>query len=123
MLVKDPFKKGTPRVEADYKVSGEEYISIEGIKIKFRHFPGHTPGNSIIEIDDIWFSGDFLFKDSIGRWDFPYSSSKEMVESLKKVLKIKKNYKLLPGHNESSTLANEQKNIPLWIDYVEKHPY
>jgi len=84
MLEKDPFGQGTPSSHPDYSVKGDEALEIADIKIQYRHFPGHTPGNSIIEIGDSWFCGDFLFQQSIGRWDFPYSSGIDMIRSLQK---------------------------------------
>lgn len=120
MLENDPFGQGTPSCKPDYLVSGDETLEIEGIRIKYRHFPGHTPGCSIIEINDVWFSGDFLFQQSIGRWDFPYSSASEMANSLKKALTIKEDYTLYPGHGLSTTLKAEQRVIPYWIKEVER---
>ena len=119
MLEKDPLGRGAPQSKADVLVDGDQELEIADTKIIYRHFPGHTPGNSIIEIEDIWLSGDFLFEGSIGRWDFPYSNAKEMVKSLEKVLKIKKDFTLYPGHGMSTTLKQEQKNLPQWISYIK----
>jgi len=120
MLSQDPFKKGTPKSKPSYLVKPDEIVEISEVKFKFLHFPGHTPGNSVIEIQNIWFSGDFLFKDSIGRWDFPYSSAVDMIKSLQKLKNIKNDYKILPGHGPFSNLKNEIKMIDWWIDYVKK---
>jgi glyoxylase-like metal-dependent hydrolase (beta-lactamase superfamily II) len=120
MLENDPFAQGTPSSKADTKVKSDEVLEIDGILVKFLHFGGHTPGCSVIEIEDCWFSGDFLFEGSIGRWDFPYSDSKEMIKSLKKVSKIEKNYKIYPGHGGSTTLAKEMKYIPYWVEQVKR---
>lgn len=120
MLKNCPLGQPTPPSTADYEVAGDETIEIQGIRVKFRHFPGHTPGCSIIEIDDVWFSGDFLFQQSIGRWDFPFSSGEEMIKSLEKALEIKEDFTLYPGHGLSTTLKAEQKVIPFWIEQVRK---
>ncbi len=120
MLTDDPLGQGTPKSTPDYEVVGDEELTIEGIKIKYRHFPGHTPGNSIIEIEDVWFSGDFLFQQSIGRWDFPASSGEDMVKSLEKAMKVEGNYTLYPGHGLSTTLKAEQRIMPYWIDQVKR---
>ncbi len=120
MLEKDPFSKGTPSSQADFKVDTEDSIDISGIKVKFRHFAGHTPGNSIIEIKDVWFCGDFLFLQSIGRYDFPYSSAKNMRDSLIKAKNIKEDFTLYPGHGMPTTLKQEQSIMNWWIQEVEK---
>ena len=120
MLSTDPLGQGTPKSTADYEVVGDEKLSIEGITVNFRHFPGHTPGCSIIEIEDVWFSGDFLFEQSIGRWDFPASNGEDMIKSIEKALKIKEDYTVYPGHGLSTTLKAEQKVLPFWIEQVKK---
>ncbi|MFT7823120.1 MAG: MBL fold metallo-hydrolase [Sulfurimonas sp.] len=120
MLENDPFSQGTPPSHPDVLIVGDEEIEIEGIRVKFRHFPGHTPGCSIIEIGDVWFSGDFLFEQSIGRWDFPNSSGEEMIQSLQKAMGIKKNFTLYPGHGVETTLKAEQNVIPFWIEQVRR---
>lgn len=120
MLENDPFSQGTPSSKADKIVQRDEVVDIEGIKVKFWYFAGHTPGCSVIEIEDSWFSGDFLFEGSIGRWDFPYSNGKEMIKSLKKVSNFKGNFKIYPGHGGSTTLAREMKYVPYWIEQVKR---
>jgi len=120
MLTDDPLGQGTPKSTPDYEVVGDEELTLEGVKIKYRHFPGHTPGNSIIEMGDVWFSGDFLFQQSIGRWDFPASSGEDMVKSLEKAMEIEGDYTLYPGHGLSTTLKAEQRVIPFWIDQVKR---
>lgn len=118
MLQKDPFNQGTPPSKADIEVKPNETIDIAGVDVLFRHFPGHTPGCSVIEIDNIWFSGDFLFKDSIGRWDFPYSSAKDMIKSLQRAKSIEGNYTIYPGHGPKTTFADEKRYLDYWIKQV-----
>jgi glyoxylase-like metal-dependent hydrolase (beta-lactamase superfamily II) len=120
MLEDDPFGQGTPSSHPDYRVKGDEALEVEGIKIQYRHFPGHTPGNSIIEIEDHWFSGDFLFQQSIGRWDFPYSSGTDMVRSLQKAMQIKGEFTVHPGHGADTTLSAEQRIMHFWIEQVKQ---
>ena len=98
----------------------DENFNIDDFCIKFHHFPGHTPGCSMIEIDDAIFSGDFLFKGSIGRWDFPFSDKNEMLESLEKCKNLKGDFALYPGHGESSTLKAEQQELDRWVEIVRR---
>ena len=120
MLQKCPLGQPTPPSKPDYEVSGDESITIEGIQVHYRHFAGHTPGNSVIQIKDVWFSGDFLFEESIGRWDFPFSSGEAMLKSLEKAIIIKEDYTLYPGHGLPTTLKAEQKIMPYWIEQVKQ---
>jgi 2'-5' RNA ligase len=120
MLEDDPLGQGTPPSHADYAVKGDETLEIAGEKIRYRHFPGHTPGCSVIEIGDNWFSGDFLFQQSIGRWDFPASSGEEMLKSLQKAQQIEGDYTIYPGHGPATTLKAEQKVMPYWIEQVKR---
>jgi len=119
MLKKCILGQNPPSSKADVLVDGDEELTIEGIKVQYRHFPGHTPGNSIIEIEDVWFSGDFLFQQSIGRWDFPFSSGKSMMKSLEKAMKIEGDFTVYPGHGMSTTLKQEQRGMPMWLEYVK----
>jgi glyoxylase-like metal-dependent hydrolase (beta-lactamase superfamily II) len=118
MLRSDPFSQGTPPSEPDILVDGDQAFDISGIPVRFRHFPGHTPGCSVIEIEDVWFSGDFLFRQSIGRWDFPSSDAEAMARSLEKAMQIKEDFTLYPGHGMSTTLKAEQRIMPFWIKEV-----
>ena len=120
MLEEDPFGQGTPSSHPDHRVEGDALLEIAGIRVQYRHFPGHTPGNSIIEIEDHWFSGDFLFQQSIGRWDFPYSSGTDMIRSLQKAMQIKGEFTVHPGHGGDTTLTAEKKIMPYWIEQVKQ---
>ncbi len=99
----------------DVEVKGDQTFNLEGIEIKFHHFPGHCPGCSMIEIEDAIFSGDFLFHDSIGRYDFPYSNPDDMKKSLEKMRLIPYDKTLYPGHGETTTLSHEQRNVDYWL--------
>jgi glyoxylase-like metal-dependent hydrolase (beta-lactamase superfamily II) len=120
MLAKCPLGQPTPPSTPSYEVVGDEALKIEGIDVQYRLFAGHTPGCSIIQIKDIWFSGDFLFQQSIGRWDFPFSDGNEMVKSLEKSIQIEGDYTIYPGHGLSTTLKAEQKVMPYWVEQVKK---
>ena len=104
-----------PPSTADVVVKPDEEINIDGIKVKFHHFPGHCPGCSMIEIGDAIFSGDFIFERSIGRTDFPYSSPQDMKESLQKFKELDFDKTLYPGHGNTTTIKQEQKHSDYWI--------
>jgi hydroxyacylglutathione hydrolase len=119
MLIEDDaMQRGTPPNKIDVKVEGDQEFELEGIKFKFHHFPGHTPGCSAIEIGEHLFTGDFIFDGSIGRVDFPFSNPADMVKSIEKVLTWEKNYKVYPGHGNFSTLFQQKDSLKAWINYI-----
>ncbi|MGX3011597.1 MBL fold metallo-hydrolase [Helicobacter sp. 23-1044] len=71
---------------------------------------------NITESSEIYiFSGDFIFYRTIGRSDFPYSSPSDMKDSLQRFGKIPYNATLYPGHGQSTTIKDEQKNLPFYL--------
>jgi glyoxylase-like metal-dependent hydrolase (beta-lactamase superfamily II) len=114
MLEKDPYGMGMPPSTADVIIQPDEEIEIEGIKIKFHHFPGHTPGCSAIQINEHLFTGDFIFKGTIGRFDFPNSNASQMKESINKVLTWEDDYHIYPGHGDKTTLRSEIHTLKQW---------
>jgi len=119
MLKESSFFKDLPPSFADFEVDKTQILNIEGIEVKFLHFPGHTPGCSVIEIGDFMFSGDFIFKRSIGRYDFAYSNAQDMLNSLKEFKKIDYDKIVYPGHGEKTTIKDEQKYIDYWIESIK----
>lgn len=122
-LIKDDEKdlESKSEVESNSKTASTKSNMIESseiIEVEFMFFPGHTPGCSMIKIGDFIFSGDFIFKRSIGRSDFPYSNKEDMIASLKKFKNIPYNMALYPGHGESTTIKEEQKIIDTWIKTI-----
>jgi len=71
--------------------------------------PGHTPGDTVYDFGNFIFTGDLVFRDSIGRTDFPFSNSNKMLESLKKFKNIIKNREdviIFPGHMGYTTVKD-----------------
>ena len=99
---------------------GSESIKIEGIDITFHHFPGHTPGCCMIEIDSHLFSGDFIFYRCIGRYDFAYSNPSDMKESFQRIKNLQRDLPIHPGHGEDTSVANEQKHTNMWITRIKE---
>lgn len=118
MLQNDPLHPETPKSKADFEVQPDEKVNFDNIEISFHHFPGHTPGCSAIQIEDVLFSGDFIFQGSIGRVDFPYSSPEDMKKSIHKVLAWKEDFTIYPGHGGSTTLLREKSSLKAWLNYI-----
>ncbi|WP_321315459.1 MBL fold metallo-hydrolase [Halarcobacter sp.] len=118
MLEKDPYGLGMPPSTADYLVEEDEELDFDGTKVKYHFFPGHTPGCSAIEIDNNLFSGDFIFYNSIGRTDFPFSSPNDMRKSIDKILSWNKNIRIYPGHGQATSLNQERASLENWKNYL-----
>ncbi|XPV70316.1 MAG: MBL fold metallo-hydrolase [Halarcobacter sp.] len=118
MLQGDPFGLGLPSSIPDVLVEPDQELDIDGIKVKFHFFPGHTPGCSAIEIENTLFSGDFIFNGSIGRCDLPHSDPSLMIKSIDKILKWDKNIRIYPGHGDSTTLKSERTSLNSWKNYL-----
>jgi hydroxyacylglutathione hydrolase len=118
LLSSSSWMSDLPPSTADVEVEPNQEFDFDGVKVKFRHFPGHTPGCSTIEIEDAMFSGDFIFERSIGRTDFPYSSPKEMRESLEKFKQIPYDKTIYPGHGGTTTIREEQQYSDYWIGNI-----
>ena len=83
-------------------------FDIEGIKII--NTPGHSIGSVsiLIEEENILFTGDTLFKDSFGRYDFIGGSLKKLKDSINLLFKLDENTIIYPGHGEKSTIKDEK---------------
>ena len=86
----------------------KEY-NIEEFKFKVIFNPGHTDDSISYLFDNILFCGDFIFKNSIGRWDLPTGNYNELLKSINKI-KEYNNLIIYPGHGDKTTLEEEKKN-------------
>ncbi len=98
--------------EADVLVKDGEVLALAGMELKVIHTPGHTKGGCcyLLENQGILFSGDTLFQRTIGRTDFPTGDYQTLLDSVRKRLFVlNEEIKVLPGHNDTTTIAYEKK--------------
>lgn len=69
--------------------------------------PGHTDGCVLLQFDEHLFSGDVLFKNSIGRTDLPTGSQSKMINTLKIIKNLEPSLHIYPGHGERTTIQEE----------------
>lgn len=91
-------------------------LEFDNIKVKVIYQPGHTDCSVSFIIGDMMFSGDTLFKGSVGRTDLVTGNRRSQKETLKKLNHMKINYFIYPGHGDGTTLFEEQKNNPYLIN-------
>ena len=87
----------------------EKEYNIDNFNFEIIYTPGHKEDSITIYLkkENIMFTGDFIFKGTIGRMDLPGGSYKDMQESLNKISKYDRNIKIYPGHGEETILKNE----------------
>ena len=102
-------------VKADRFVKDEELLVTAGFSIRVLHTPGHTIGGCCYYLADenLLFSGDTLFWESVGRTDFPTGSMSALVRSIKeKLMVLPESTRVYPGHMGSTSIENEKQNNP-----------
>lgn len=100
----------------EFPVSGTfsdgDDISFAGIKFKAIATPGHTRGGMCYLADKHLFTGDTLFRESIGRSDLPTGNFSQLAESVRKLYALDGDYTVYCGHEENTTLEHERKYNP-----------
>lgn len=77
--------------------------------------PGHTEGSVcfVEKNKKVIFTGDTLFKNSVGRYDFPGGNYEDLKNSIKnKILTLPDDFTIYPGHGMKTTIADEKKYNP-----------
>ena len=121
ILLKDASYNASVSYGPAYTFSGASHIKdgqvleLAGMKIRVIHTPGHTIGGCCyyIESENVLFSGDTLFHDSVGRTDFPTGSQSQLVRSIReKLLGLPEETVVCPGHLWLTTIGHEKKYNP-----------
>jgi glyoxylase-like metal-dependent hydrolase (beta-lactamase superfamily II) len=99
--------------KAEHIVEDDDEFTLCGLTIKAIYAPGHSEGSMVYIIGNSVFSGDVIFRQSIGRTDFLGGSARKMGQSIKKLKSIlKPEMKIYPGHFASTTFAEELRTNP-----------
>jgi len=102
---------------ADYLLSDGEKFIVAGIEIEALYLPGHSRGHVIYlirsETELVLFSGDVIFADSIGRYDFPDGNYDALIDGIReKILTLPESTTLYPGHGPKTTVGRERRYNP-----------
>ena len=95
-------------------------LDLGGITVTVDHTPGHTRGSVVFRVDSgpagpgqLTFTGDTLFKQSVGRTDLPGGSGRDLLDSIvTKLLVLDDDTVVLPGHGPQTTIGAERRTNP-----------
>jgi glyoxylase-like metal-dependent hydrolase (beta-lactamase superfamily II) len=105
--------------DPDLFVKDGDIVEVEGLRLQTIGTPGHTPGSVSYYTEGMLFSGDTLFRGSIGRTDLPGGSLEEEMTSIcTRLLTLPEDTAVLPGHMEETNIAFERANNPFVLEWL-----
>ncbi|HEY3057885.1 MAG TPA: MBL fold metallo-hydrolase [Chloroflexota bacterium] len=97
-----------------YPDEGDD-LEVAGITLRVIHTPGHTPGSMCLYAAEagLLFSGDTLFRESIGRTDLPGGNTQQILASIsERLFALPDSTRVLPGHMQETTIGHERAHNP-----------
>jgi hydroxyacylglutathione hydrolase len=87
------------------------------VALRCLHTPGHTPGSTSFALEHpsgtVLFTGDTLFRGSVGRWDLGGTSLADIVASIRRKLLVHDDASVVvPGHGPATTIGEERRENP-----------
>ena len=103
-----------PPVDADAFVTDNQVLQLGSLEVRVIHTPGHAPGHVCyyLPADKTLIGGDLIIGGSVGRTDLPDSDHAALEASIRRVMKLPGDTRLLGGHGPASTLDEERQNNP-----------
>lgn len=89
-----------------------DVIKVGDLSFTVLHTPGHSPGSICLYGEGVLFSGDTLFREGIGRSDFPGGNYRELMVSLHRLMTLPEDTVVYPGHGSKTTIGTEKKQNP-----------
>jgi len=107
-----PFR--IPPREPDGFVMDRQLLEIGSLQVVVIHTPGHAPGHVMYHFPDeqILIGGDLIIMGAVGRTDLPDSDAGALDASIRRVMQLPDDTRLLPGHGQPSTLGVERRDNP-----------
>ena len=90
-------------------VQDNDIIKLGNTEIKVIHTPGHTQGGVCFYTEGHLFSGDTIFRESVGRCDLPGGDFNQIVDSIEqRVFELAEETIIYPGHGKTTTVGWEK---------------
>jgi glyoxylase-like metal-dependent hydrolase (beta-lactamase superfamily II) len=115
---------GLEPVVVDQWIGQDDRLHALGQDFEVRHVPGHCLGNVLFYLRSAkaaWV-GDPLFKDGVGRWDFPGGSYDLLAKSIREqIYTLPDDTVIYPGHGSETTVGDEKRGNP-YVALEESRP-
>lgn len=110
-----------PRRADGYATDGQK-LAIGSLELEVIHTPGHAPGHVMYHFpkEKVLIGGDLIIMNAVGRTDLPDSDHDQLLASIRRVMKLPGDTRLLPGHGDPSTLRYELETNPYVQQAVEE---
>lgn len=103
--------------EPDAALADGDSVDVDGVKLSVIHTPGHTQGSVSYYTEGMLFSGDTLFRGSIGRTDLQGGNyAQEMASIVDRLLSLPDDTVVLPGHMEETRIGHERQTNPFVLE-------
>jgi glyoxylase-like metal-dependent hydrolase (beta-lactamase superfamily II) len=107
-------------VALDGALDDGELLRAGPLALRCIHTPGHTPGSTSFALDGdagtMLFTGDTLFRGSVGRWDLGGTSLADIVRSIRTKLLVHDDASVVvPGHGPATTVGEERRTNPYLV--------
>ena len=109
--------------DAEHTLDGGEQLRIAGFDIDVRFTPGHSPGHVTYSIpgEGAVFSGDVLFRGSVGRTDLPGGDWPTLLESIRSLTEsLPPETVVYPGHMGVTSLGAERESNPFLVELARQ---
>lgn len=106
------FPNGNYVMKADELLSEGDTVTVGDTVFTVIDTPGHTKGCVTYRCGDLLFTGDALFRGSVGRTDLYGGSYPTLMASVRKLAALEGDFRVLPGHGMDSTLDEERHGNP-----------
>ncbi len=94
-------------------------LALDDLSIEVIHTPGHTVGCVCYKVENDLYTGDTLFKGTVGRWDFPTGHLQTLQQSVVSLIDSQEdNITIHPAHGDSSTIAAERRTNPFYLEWA-----
>jgi hydroxyacylglutathione hydrolase len=110
-----------PPPRPDFLVEDGGDVEIPGVELRVLHTPGHTQGSVSLYGAGMLFSGDTLFRGSIGRTDLPGGDFPQIIRSIAdRLLALPDETIVLPGHMQQTTIGAERAENPFILQELAR---